>query len=64
MFNSDCGFMFLFFQIIKMIAAIISTAFLVMTAMFAIQEVGVLHDFIMTLQRISATPTIANDAVV
>lgn len=28
-----------------MIAAIISTAFLVMTAMFAIQEVGVLHDF-------------------
>ena len=30
---------------IKMIAAIISTAFLVMTAMFAIQEVGVLHDF-------------------
>ncbi|MFQ7337681.1 MAG: zf-HC2 domain-containing protein [Roseburia faecis] len=31
---------------IKMIAAIISTAFLVMTAMFAIQEVGVLHDFL------------------
>ena len=30
---------------IKMIAAIISTAFLVMTAMFAIQEVGILHDF-------------------
>lgn len=29
-----------------MIAAIISTAFLVMTAMFAIQEVGVLHDFL------------------
>ena len=31
---------------IKMIAAIISTAFLVMTAMFAIQEVGVFHDFL------------------
>lgn len=30
---------------IKMIAAIISTAFLVIIAMFAIQEVGVLHDF-------------------
>mgnify|MGYP003511441024 CR=1 FL=1 len=34
---------------IKMIAAIISTAFLVMTAMFAIQEVGVLHDFFMPM---------------
>ena len=32
-----------------MIAAIISTAFLVMTAMFAIQEVGVLHDFFMPM---------------